>query len=166
MHLNDLDSLPEHDAGEGNGVEAFENYVETFVILDETSALFGSREGTPDDPASWQDNEAALGLGQAHNRQCDAVLLEAAGAGFVAGMPAPMTTRPLVTEHPDRHLASWHRCIDKLRGRAGTTTKRAGRLVRQCRTARAGKRHRSSLLRVLWHAPAAYARRITGLMSG
>ncbi|MCP1997618.1 hypothetical protein J2S34_000040 [Nitrobacter winogradskyi] len=53
-----------------------------------------------------------------------------------------------------------------MRGRTGTTAKRAGRLVRQCRTARAGKRHRSSLLRGLWHAPAAYARRITGLMSG
>lgn len=45
MLLNDLDDLSEHDAGEGGGVEAFKNCVEAFVILDETSALCGSREG-------------------------------------------------------------------------------------------------------------------------
>lgn len=47
MHLNDLDGLSEHHAGEDGGVEAFKDCVAAFVILDETSALCGSREETP-----------------------------------------------------------------------------------------------------------------------
>ena len=74
MDLSDFGGLSEHDASEGDDVEAFEGCMEAFIVLDEASALCGPCEGSLDDPSSWQQHEAALGLGQSHDFQRDAVL--------------------------------------------------------------------------------------------
>ena len=74
MSLSGLHGLSEHDAGDGDDVEAFEGCPEMFVVLDEmSSALCSPCQGALHDPAPWQKHEAALGLGQVHELQCDAV---------------------------------------------------------------------------------------------
>lgn len=82
MDLRDFDSLSEHDASECDDVEAFESCVEAFVVFDEASAFCGPCEGSLDNPAPWQEHEAALGLWQAHDFQRDTVLFGRCGGLF------------------------------------------------------------------------------------
>ncbi len=57
--------LLEHDASEGDEVEAFDGLGKALVVPHEASEARCPCEGALHDPSSWQEHEAALGLGGA-----------------------------------------------------------------------------------------------------
>ena len=54
----------EHEAGEGDEVEACECFGQAFIVADEAPEAGSPGEGAFDDPTPGQEDEAALGLGQ------------------------------------------------------------------------------------------------------
>ena len=64
----------EHEADEGDDVEICERAGIALVVLDEASEADRPGEGALDHPGSRQQDEAALGLRQSDDLQCDAVL--------------------------------------------------------------------------------------------
>jgi hypothetical protein len=51
----DMEDASEHDAGEGDVVEAFEAIVEPFVVSGESAEASGSGEASFYHPSSWQE---------------------------------------------------------------------------------------------------------------
>ena len=65
----------EHEADEGEPVEAGEGGSEAFIVAGEAAEACGPAEAALDDPAARQEHEAALGVGQLDHEQGDAVAL-------------------------------------------------------------------------------------------
>ena len=63
----------EHVSDEGDDVEAGEGGGVALVVFDQPSASGHPGEGSFDDPASWQQDEAPLGLGEFDHAQFDSV---------------------------------------------------------------------------------------------
>ena len=70
---------PEHDAGEGDHVQADHGCGQAFIVACEPAAASRPGKGTLDHPTSWQQHKAPLGVGQLNHFQPDSVLV---GGGF------------------------------------------------------------------------------------
>lgn len=83
-----MSGLFEHEADEGDNVEICEGVGIALVILDEAAEARGPGEGAFHDPASRQQDEAALGLRAFDDLQFDAV--RAGGLGRLLTGVAPV----------------------------------------------------------------------------
>lgn len=72
----------QHEGRDGKEVQTSERGRESFVVPCQASEPCCPREGALDDPSSGEQDEAALGFGEFHDIQRNAVLGRGRGGGF------------------------------------------------------------------------------------
>src|SRR4051794_8920685 len=107
-----MDELMEHQAGERQEVQARQHRGQTLVVTGAAAETTEPGETALNDPAAWQEHEAAFGLGEPDDLELDALcccrcLRFGVGVAFVDVGQLSSTVSPVTACTAAASAATW-----------------------------------------------------------